>query len=231
MRPIAVGEVLRRLTASAFAPTCATLPGIFYALYKLGWPPAMALKQLSTLPDTGRRGMQGRLNRFSSKIDFSNAFNTVDRASLLRETRFRLPGLSPWAEWCHGLHSRLLFQSSPLSSETGVQRGDPLGPLLLLLQPALQAAASGGPPELRPSLVVAYLDDVCLASSYRQVSAGLVRLTAAARQVGLQVNPAKCELVACGGAAATVDMSPFPPGIPLNQTGSFSLFGGAHWRR
>ena len=33
------------------------------------------------------------------------------------------------------------------------------------------------------------------------------------------------ELVACGGAAATVDMSLFPPGIPLNQTGTFSLLG------
>ena len=95
----------------------------------------------------------------------------------------------------------------------------------LALQPALQAAARGGPPELRPSLVVAYLDDVYLAGSYRQVSAGLVRLTAGARQVGLQVNPAKCELVACGGAAATVDMSLFPPDIPLNQTGTFSLLG------
>jgi hypothetical protein len=31
--------------------------------------------------------------------------------------------------------------------------------------------------------------------------------------------------VACGGAAATVDMSLFPPGIPLNQTGTFSLLG------
>jgi hypothetical protein len=32
----------------------------------------------------------------------------VDRAALLRETRLRLPGLSPWAEWCYGHHSRLL---------------------------------------------------------------------------------------------------------------------------
>jgi hypothetical protein len=54
--------------------------------------------------------------------------------------------------------------------------------------------------------------------NYRQVSAGLVRLTAAARQVdGLQVNPSKCELVACGGAAATVDLALFPAGIPFNH--------------
>lgn len=69
------------------------------------------------------------------------------------------------------------------------------------------------------------MDDVCIAGPYRDVSAALVRLTAAARQVGLQVNPAKCELVACGGAAATVDLSLFPAGLPFNQTGAFTLLG------
>jgi hypothetical protein len=73
--------------------------------------------------------------------------------------------------------------------------------------------------------VVGYLDDVCLAGNYRQVSAGLVRLTAAARQVGLQVNPAKCELVACGGAAAAVDLALFPANMPFNQSGGFELLG------
>eukprot|EP00435_Cladocopium_sp_Y103_P062067 s521_g23.t1 len=110
-----------------------------------------------------------------------------------------------------------------------VQRhaGDPLGPLLfsLALHPALHAARTGGAPDLQPPLVVGYLDDVCLAGNYRQVSAGLVRLTAAARQVGLQVNPAKCELVACGGAAAAVDLALFPAGMPFNQSGGFNLLG------
>ena len=36
----------------------------------------------------------GRADHVLLKIDFSNAFNTVDRASLLRETQLRLPGLS-----------------------------------------------------------------------------------------------------------------------------------------
>ena len=54
----------------------------------------------------------GQAEQVLLKIDFSNAFNTVDRASLLRETRLRLPGLSPWAEWCYASLASFAFFSS-----------------------------------------------------------------------------------------------------------------------
>ncbi|CAK9005797.1 unnamed protein product, partial [Durusdinium trenchii] len=66
-------------------------------------------------------------NKVFLKLDFANAFNTVDRAALLREVRLRLPALSPWAEWCYSHHTKLLFQGEVLTSEAGVQQGDPLG--------------------------------------------------------------------------------------------------------
>lgn len=50
-------------------------------------------------------------------------------------------------------------------------------------------------------------------------------MTAAARQVGLVVNPGKCELVACGGDRAAVDVSLFPHHLPLNTAGAFALLG------
>ena len=147
VRPIAVGEVLRRLTAKCLCSDVRNSARDLLCPLQVG---VATRNGTEAVVHTARHWAQrhaGQAEQVLLKIDFSNAFNTVDRASLLRETRLRLPGLSPWAEWCYGLHSRLLFQGSPLSSETGVQQGDPLGPLLvsLALQPALQAAARGGP--------------------------------------------------------------------------------------
>ena len=170
----------------------------------------------------------GHVDKLFLKVDFQNAFNTVDRAALLRQVRLRLPGLAPWAEWCYDHHSRLLFHGEAVSSEAGVQQGDPLGPLLfaLTLQPALQAAQAGAPGSC-PELAFAFLDDVCLVGGSRQVAGALTRLAASARQVGLQLRPDKCELVACAGPDAVVDRSLFLAGIRVNQTGAMSLLGAA----
>ena len=71
--------------------------------------------------------------------DFKNAFNTVNRERFLREVRHYMPGLARWAEWCYGRPSKLFFDGVVISSEVGVQQGDPIGPLLfaLALQPVL----------------------------------------------------------------------------------------------
>ena len=171
-----------------------------------------------------RRG--GHATDIFLKVNFHNAFNTVDRAALLRQVRLHLPGLVPWAEWCYSRHSRLLFHGDVLTSETGVQQGDPLGPLLfaLALQPAMQAAKAG-PLNQSPHLIFAYLDDVCLAGDYRAVAGGFARLAAAAHQVGLHINLAKSELIPCGGPDSAIDRGVFPPGIAINPTTCFTLLG------
>ena len=69
-----------------------------------------------------------------------------------------------------------------------------------------------------------------MAGTYRQVSAGLVRLTAAARQVGLQVNPAKYELVACGGGSSLSGPSFLSERHALQPIRRLQLVGCTHWR-
>ena len=67
------------------------------------------------------------------KIDTRNAFNLVSRQALLDECATFFPELLPWASWCYGPHPLLWHSLGQLSSEAGVQQGDPLGPLFFAL--------------------------------------------------------------------------------------------------
>ena len=67
------------------------------------------------------------------KVDFSNAFNMVDRTEMLAQVYERLPGLYRWVLYCYSHPAHLFFGSIILQSMAGVQQGDPLGPLLFSL--------------------------------------------------------------------------------------------------
>ena len=67
------------------------------------------------------------------KVDMKNAFNQVSRRALLSECAEHFPELLPWVGWCYGQHPYLWHTLGCLTSESGVQQGDPLGPLLFSL--------------------------------------------------------------------------------------------------
>ena len=61
-------------------------------------------------------------------MDLSNAFNCVDRTPVRLGMRRVAPGLAPWTDLCYAAPSYVLFGDAVISSERGVQQGDPLGP-------------------------------------------------------------------------------------------------------
>ena len=67
------------------------------------------------------------------KIDLVNAFNLVSRQALLSECSTHFPELLPWVSWCYSRHPVLWHTLGNLPSQSGVQQGDPLGPLLFSL--------------------------------------------------------------------------------------------------
>ena len=67
------------------------------------------------------------------KVDMKNVFNMVSRQAVLDECATFFPELLPWVSWCYGTHLLLWHPLGWISSESGVQQGDPLGPLLFAL--------------------------------------------------------------------------------------------------
>ena len=104
------------------------------------------------------------------KVDFSNAFNQVDRTEMLAQVYEKLPGLYRWVEYCYSDSAHLFFGTCLLLSAAGVQQGDPLGPLLfsLVLHPLALKIQKEFPNLL---LNVWYLDDGCIVGDIADVHA------------------------------------------------------------
>ena len=60
----------------------------------------------------------------------TNAFNLVSRQAMLDDCAQHFPELLAWTLWCYSQHRH---QLGILTSQVGVQRGDPLGPFLFAL--------------------------------------------------------------------------------------------------
>ena len=112
LHPIAVGEVLRRLTSKCVsrAVHAESISALSPLQVGVGIPhgceaivhSVVSLLNDSTFPPD---------SRFLLLVDFSNAFNSTDRKCLFDEARSRIPSMSAWLECCYG--------SQPLSCTLG----------------------------------------------------------------------------------------------------------------
>eukprot|EP00666_Eupelagonemidae_sp_cell4sb_P017976 gene17976-biopygen815 len=219
LRPIAIGEVLRRLVAKCL---CSTVQGEARALL---WPlqtgvavPKGAECSIHTLRQWCARH-RGSPDRVLLKLDFSNAFNQVNRAAVLRAVRDRLPQLLPWVHWCYSAPSNLrLGAFAPLASAEGVQQGDPLGPLLfaLVVQPLAERLAGVGDLDLAQF----YLDDGVLCGPALAVARALRLVQDEGPALGLHLNLAKCELVVPSGQLSPACADLFPDPLRVDPAGA-----------
>ena len=134
MHPIAVGEVLCRLTSQIRCS--AVRPRLVDILIPYG--------QVGV-------GVKGGLeaaihatcccfHHYSSDPDLCllilgmhNAFNECDRFVFLEKVKDCLPELHGWAQWCYVFPAELRFGRRRILSLSGLQHGDPLGPFLFSL--------------------------------------------------------------------------------------------------
>ncbi|KAL5473587.1 hypothetical protein EMCRGX_G028089 [Ephydatia muelleri] len=153
------------------------------------------------------------------KVDLKNAFNMVSRQAVLNECGKHFPELLPWASWCYSQHPFLWHPLGCLTSEQGVQQGDPLGPLLfsLVLNILVSEISSRGDCSL--NYHAWYLDDGALAGPGSSVYNILAMLQELGPPLGLHVNIHKCEVF----SHSSLDL--FPAAIKKSHTPNLDILG------
>lgn len=102
-------------------------------------------------------------------LDFTNAFNTVDRRELAAGFKEYAPALYRAGRWVYGTASKLAVTGADgavevLDSSQGVRQGDPFGPLFFSV--AIRRTLDDLVRHLGPDrLVLGYLDDIYILSS------------------------------------------------------------------
>ena len=155
LRPIAVGNLMRRLVAKCFSSALASQAAALLKPHQLGvgvrgGAEAVAHAVSEAIGDDP--------TRWVLQSDLINAYNLVDRGVVLKETARHFPQLLAWAKTCYGSPSHLKFGASTILSLTGVHQGDPLAGLLfcLALKPVIDAIKEEVP---TLALNTCYLDD------------------------------------------------------------------------
>ncbi|KAL5516253.1 hypothetical protein EMCRGX_G001539 [Ephydatia muelleri] len=220
IRPIAVGEALRRLTGKCLCIITKPKATDFFAPLQYGVACTAGAEKVI-------HGVRSCIkehwiddNFTVCKVDMSNAFNCVSRQALLEECAVHFPELLPWVGWCYGSQPTLWHPLGQLSSEVGVQQGDQLGPLLfsLVLHKVVSYIAQDR--ECLPLLFNGwYLDDGVLLGHSQAVNRALTLIQKMGPSLGLFVNVSKCELFGCG------DLSSFPPEMKVSRVPNLVILG------
>jgi hypothetical protein len=196
-RPVAVGETLRRWASKCLAAQATEDCSFYLSPLQLGVRVKggceAIIHAVASIFDSEATPLH---SKWILQVDFSNAFNMIDRTTLMQEVREKCPKLSAWVEMCYGASSHLFFGNTHLLSLAGAQQGDPLASLLfaLALQPLILRLKDTCPELL---LNVWFLDDGTLVGSREDLQAALDLLEAERPPRGLHLSHSK-SMVWCG---------------------------------
>lgn len=222
VRPIAIGEIIRRLVSkTAIAAYREQILDMFVPLQLGIGVPAGAesiVHAVSKLVEDF-----GLDTAFSMlKVDFKNAFNLVDRKTMFEECRKHFPGLSRWVEYCYGDKPLLWARSLQFFSTEGVQQGDPLGPLLfsLVLNVLIKKIQVACPNALANNW---YLDDGVVIGTHEELRTVIALIEEHGPPLGLHLSRSKSEI--WWPAPNDTEWLFYPEGIAMVRDDGVKLLG------
>ena len=192
VRPIAIGEVLRRITAKAICSEKQTDFQSFFCPIQHG---VATEGGVETIVHHVQALIEQHPEWVILKSDVKNAFNSISRQHMLQQICNSFPDLYPHAFSMYGHVSSLVYTMGErtviLQSQEGVHQGDPLGPSLfaIAIQPLLFEV------QKRHARVqtLAYLDDVFLIGPPKETVNAFQDLQSQFESAELHVSKQKCE--------------------------------------
>ena len=221
VRPVVVGEVLRRLVSKICVAKAYETAAEYLQPLQVGVGVSGGVEALLHSFNRIIRADSAMVdNRCMALIDFTNAFNEVNRSTMLTMVREKLPSLFPWVYFCYSIAAPLFVQSETIHATTGVQQGDPLGPLLfaLVLQPHLVHIKDNFNVKLG-----AYLDDVTVIGSQESILQILQYFRTAGPPEGLHVSSKTLVWFPAGRSSSTT----FLDGWSVANSNGVQLLGGS----
>ena len=128
-------------------------------------------------------------NYILAKLDIQNAFNSMRRDILHRKCLINCPEIFRLASLAFGSPTPLVANGKLIWSDSDVQQGDPLGPLIFSL--AIHDITSF----MKSNFYVLYLDDATIAGDPRSVCDDIKKCSCMLADIGLFLYPSKSDLV------------------------------------
>ena len=194
-RPIAIGELFYRLAGVIVARRVTQHAADILGPHQYGVGVASGAE---SIVHSLQHSLTDRHTRHALlQVDLSNAFNSCDRARVLREL-YQHPTLSAMyrlVDFGYAVPSQLLMQRCEgrhLQSSNGVRQGDPLSAILFCLYIRDVLAQVGTRAEVE---VMGFFDDINVSGEPAEVMKALAALQTLLPGVGLQFNLAKSHFV------------------------------------
>ncbi|KAG9390717.1 hypothetical protein J8273_6964 [Carpediemonas membranifera] len=202
VRPIAMGESLRRLAGKVLAHDVGLRiigDGVCEGQFGLGESCG-----LDCMGDILKAAYAGGAQLCA--VDMSNAYGTVSRQHLSEVAQAWAPVLLPYLHTMYAGGKMITPTGLVIPSREGIQQGDPISPLLftLAMKPVLDQIRG----EFQECRMVSYQDDAYLIAPASmpasRVDRFYDRMAEVCGRIGMRVNTAKCMVISAAGSPGAI---------------------------